>query len=131
MSENLSLAGQFVHFGTPRLIEEPTVEEMKVEAVEDIKEEEIQSISPTIGEITVLSSLTEPEIVRYKAITQAYKYLCGSIFLLGTTKITKEVTDSNLNTVEGLSALATAIISFGGYYYSIIRESALSYFKEA
>lgn len=123
------LIGNFVHFGTPRPIEEPPVEDTKEVVAEEAKEREIQYISPTIGEITAISPLTDQQKVHYKAITQVYKYLCGSIFLLSTTKITKETIDSNLNSVEGLSALASAVLSFTGYYYSRIREAAISYFK--
>jgi len=95
------------------------------------QKKEKQYNSPTIGEITLISSLTEQKRDHYKVITRAYKYLCGSLFLLGSSKVTEKVTDSNLNSIEGLRALAIATISFGGYYYSRIRETAFSYFKEA
>ena len=129
MTEHERFGIPYLCLGTPRPLEEPLVGETNVEVVEETKEEEIQYISPTIGEITAISPLTDQQKVHYEAITQAYKYLFGSIFLLSTTKITKETIDSNLNSVEGLNSLASAVLSFAGYYYSRIREAAISYFK--
>lgn len=87
--------------------------------------------TPVIGEIRHFKDFTDTKRKRYSTITNIYKWLSAAAFNIGAYVGTSKMNNSEMNLIEDLGSLVVTSLGFVGYYYSRIRESALSYFKEA
>lgn len=85
--------------------------------------------TPTIGEISHIKDFTDIKRRRYSTITKVYKWISAAAFSIGAYVGTSKMNNSEMNLIEDLGSLAVTSLGFVGYYYSAVRNTALSYFK--
>lgn len=90
---------------------------------------EIKKTSVT-GEINRYLELSNTEKISYSKITKTYKWISAILLNGGAYMATSKINTSELNSPEVLGSIAISTIGFFGYYYSVIRRSVQSIFKE-